>query len=81
MKEITEEEFMDLTLEENFNFTGIVNWNDGAQIYYQNGKRHRMDGPAAVWSDGQVSYWINGKRVSREAQELYHSLMKLKGLV
>jgi len=49
--------------------------------YYQNGKAHRIDGPAVIWSDGHIGYWINGERVSKKAQELYHSLMKLKGLL
>jgi len=78
MKEITNNEFWDLTDEERKKFTGIVNY--GSQSYYQNGKLHRIDGPAFEYPDGYIEYWIYGIRTTKEGQELYHSLMKLKRL-
>ena len=82
MKTITQGDFWELlSAKEQKNFTGIVDWGNGLQLYYQNGKAHRIDGPAYIGPNGQVSYWIDGERVSKEAQELYYSLMKLKGLV
>jgi len=30
------------------------------QVWYKNGLRHRMDGPAKVFRRGMVEYWING---------------------
>jgi hypothetical protein len=35
---------------------------NGREEYYQNGKRHRIDGPAVIYSDGRTEYWINDKR-------------------
>ena len=58
-----------------------VEYSDGYVGYWINGKLHRIDGPAVIHSNGHIGYWINGERVSKEAQELYHSLMKLKGLI
>jgi len=49
--------------------------------YLQDGKLHRIDGPARIWPKNIVQYWIHGKEVTKEAQELYYSLMKLKGLI
>ena len=28
--------------------------------WYQNGRRHRVDGPAVEWSDGYRAWFING---------------------
>jgi len=56
-----------------------VIWNSGTKFYYQNGKLHRIDGPARIWPDG-VEYYINGVETTKEGQELYHSLIKLKSL-
>ena len=81
MKEITYEQWNKLSYEEANNFSGIVRWREGTQSYYQNGLYHRIDGPTYIGSNGQVSYWIDGERVSKEAQELYYFLMKLKGLI
>ena len=35
---------------------GIIKW-------YQNGKLHRLDGPAIEYTNGDVEYWINGEQV------------------
>lgn len=48
--------------------------------YLQDGKLHRIDGPAFEYPDGYIEYWIYGIRTTKEGQELYHSLMKLKRL-
>ncbi len=36
--------------------------NDGTQEWYQNGKRHRDDGPAMVYPSGTEVWYQNGKR-------------------
>jgi len=104
MKEVTYEQYCKLSYEKRKKFTGIVKWFDCSQSFLQNGKLHRIDGPAAIdkngtqqyringklhridgpafiWPDGDVEYWINDEQVSKEAQELYYFLLKLKGLV
>ena len=36
--------------------------NNGDKLWYQNGKLHRLDGPAVEWSDGDKFWYQNGKR-------------------
>jgi len=93
MKEITDKEFYKLSTREQNSFTGIINRTFSKtrcedlnnpfviQNHLHNGISHRIDGPAIIWSHGKLEYYINGERVSKEAQELYHSLMKLKNLI
>ena len=81
MKEITYEEFRGLSLEEQGNFTGIIKYHGGSRCYYYNDMWHRIDGPAIIEPDGDVEYWIHGTKTTKEGQELYHSLMRLKGLI
>jgi len=81
MKTITKQQYWDLPLIEMKNFTGIIKWDVNSQTYYQNSLYHRIDGPAVEHSDGQASYWINGIKTTKEGQELYYSLLKLKGLL
>ena len=35
---------------------------NGNKLWYQNGKLHRLDGPAVEWSDGDKFWYQNGKR-------------------
>jgi len=35
---------------------------DGSKHWYQNGERHRTDGPAIEYPNGLKEYWVNGKR-------------------
>jgi len=81
MKEITQKEWYKFLDEKRRELVGIVKWNDGSQIYYQNGKWHRTDGPAIIRFDNSVEYWIHGTKTTKEGQELYYSMMKLKGLI
>jgi len=39
---------------------------DGYKEYFQNGKLHRLDGPARIWPDGTEQYWIDGVQYSKE---------------
>ncbi len=55
-------------------FTGIVEFWNGAKVWYKNGKWHRSDGPAVIFVDGSVDYWINGERVNKKAIELFNWL-------
>ena len=41
-------------------------YEDGDRCWYQNGKLHRLDGPAIEWADGTRQWWINGKQLSEE---------------
>lgn len=43
------------------NFTGIVISRDGTKEWFQNGNRHREDGPAIECAYGAKSYFINNK--------------------
>jgi len=81
MKKITGVDWLEFSFKEQKNFTGIVKWHSGRKEFFTNGLFHRIDGPAVIRADRFVEYWINGKLVSREAQELYYSLLKLKGLL
>ena len=36
----------------------------GANGWYQNGLRHRTDGPAIIWANGKMERWINGVRLT-----------------
>jgi len=43
---------------------------DGVTTYYENGRVHRLDGPAVVYDDKRESeYWLNGKRVTKEEHD------------
>jgi hypothetical protein len=42
-------------------FTGIATRENGTQVYYNNGKRHREDGPAIIHPNGEVEYWVHGR--------------------
>jgi len=39
-----------------------IEWDDGSEEWYVNGKLHRTDGPAAEWADGTKVWYENGKR-------------------
>lgn len=36
----------------------------GTKIWYQDGKKHRLDGPAVIRSCGIIEYWIRGHQVT-----------------
>lgn len=37
---------------------------NGTKIWYENGKKHRLDGPAVIRACGIVEYWIYGHQVT-----------------
>ena len=47
-------------------FSGKIHLPDGTKHWYQNGKRHREDGPAAIWPDGEKVWYKNGRLVRKE---------------
>ena len=47
------------------NFTGIVEWSNGAKVWYKEGKKHREDGPAVEWDNG-FKYWCKNGKLHRE---------------
>ena len=40
----------------------VLVYKNGNKFWYQNGKRHRTDGPAAEYATGDKYWWQNGKR-------------------
>ena len=40
---------------------------DGSKWWYQNGNRHRLDGPAIEYSDGTKEWYIEGKEYTEQA--------------
>jgi hypothetical protein len=40
----------------------ILTINGGTKSWYQNGMRHRIDGPAIEYSDGSKSWYQNGEK-------------------
>ena len=44
------------------NLSGPAVLPNGAKVWYVNGKRHRLDGPACEWKDGDREWFIDGKR-------------------
>jgi hypothetical protein len=43
-----------------------MEWSNGYRAWYQNGLRHRLDGPAVEYSDGINEYWIKGELYSKK---------------
>ena len=41
--------------------------------WYQNGRHHRLDGPAIEWSDGGKSWYQNGERHRVDAPAIEYS--------
>jgi hypothetical protein len=64
---------------------GIVECGDGAWhapspgniFYYQNGVRHREDGPAILWIHGARDWYLNGQMYPSE-NDIKIALEKLK---
>jgi hypothetical protein len=42
-------------------FTGVVRYPNGSKIWYLNGERHRVDGPAWEGADGTKQWFLNGQ--------------------
>jgi len=51
----------------------------GTKVYYIEGKRHRLDGPAAIWSNGHEEYCINNESLSKEQFEVHPERLKFLG--
>jgi hypothetical protein len=43
------------------NYTGIAITSYGGKLWYQEGKLHRLDGPAWEWANGAKSWYHHGK--------------------
>ena len=55
--------------DDKINWNKQISWNkqiEGKELlckeYWENGKLHRLDGPAVEYADGYKAYWINGKK-------------------
>jgi len=46
-----------------FHRIGGAAWipNSSIKSYFQEGKRHRLNGPAIIWANGDKQYWRYGK--------------------
>lgn len=44
------------------NFTGTAELEGSHKTHHQNGKLHRLEGPALEYSNGHKEYWVDGKR-------------------
>ena len=44
------------------NFTGIIEYSNGAKEWFVDGKRHRTDDPACEYSDGSKHWFVDGKQ-------------------
>ena len=42
--------------------TTIYTSKDGTKTYRNNGRLHRLDGPAVIYADGEVEWWAWGIR-------------------
>jgi hypothetical protein len=47
-------------------FTGIADFDSGTLVWFLDGRRHRVDGPAVEYADGIKVWWLNGEFVSEE---------------
>ncbi len=47
-----------------------LEWSSGSKSYYENGKRHRIDGPAIEYSDGYKEYWLFDKKYTKEQYDI-----------
>jgi hypothetical protein len=67
MQEYTVKVFKNRT--EWFNLQGQlqrVEYIDGSKYWYENGKRHRLGGPAIEHADGRKEWWIDGEDYTEE---------------
>jgi len=47
---------------------------DGTKVWFRNGKRHRVDGPAVEYADGTKVWYINGReRNKNKFKEIINS--------
>jgi hypothetical protein len=48
------------------NYTGIVENPYGDKVWFLNGLRHRVDGPACVWDDGDEWWYLTDEYMTEE---------------
>ncbi len=44
-------------------YTGIIEWSNGDNWWYKNGKFHREDGPAKIWNNGYKSWYLDSRYI------------------
>lgn len=78
MRTITYEDFLLLSEEEYYNFTGILLYDSQTIMYLENGLTHRLDGPAIVIKDGGGSNWYyKNNHVNVSSQEEFETWLKV----
>ncbi len=45
------------------NYTGKIIYKNGTQRWYEDGKRHRLDGPAVILNDGTEFQYFNDIKI------------------
>ena len=65
-KDITEEDYCNLSYEERYNGAYHVTYEDGSETWEVDGKMHRVDGPAVINNRGEQ--WYIGSKLLNEQQ-------------
>ena len=52
---------------------------DGFLMWYKNGLRHRLAGPAVIDSNNKFEWWFKGKKISVKSQEEYLQWLEKNG--
>jgi len=59
------------------NFSGIIEWSNGARSWRQNGKVHRLDGPAIELPNREKRYCINNLKLTEKEFEIFQIMWDL----
>ena len=51
-------------------------YSNGSQLWFQNGKIHRLDGPAVIYADGTQRWYLNGEELSKAEHAKAVALLK-----
>ena len=55
------------------NYTGIVEWPNGAKSWYLKGQLHREDGPAVEYLNGSKAWYLNDQRHREDGPAVEHA--------
>lgn len=51
--------------------------NDRRKEWYQNGRLHRIDGPAIEYADGRKEYWFQGRKLTVKTVMIKKLILKV----
>jgi len=63
------------------NFTGCLIDRDNDKSWYQNGNRHREDGPAIEYANGDKEWWFNHKHYNEQEWIIATRKIKLERIL